>query len=68
MGVTSNGLRYSDGLQSWEPVLTHMNALFMDANDDLPSTISEIWAIEPVHHGDAAMLNKEADLIGMHDS
>jgi hypothetical protein len=45
-----------------------MNALFMDANDDLPSTISEIWAIEPVHHGDAAMLNKEADLIGMHDS
>lgn len=40
---------------------------FLDDLSQSPDSgyfISEIWALEPVHHGDAAVLNKDADLIG----
>lgn len=45
----------------WEPVITRLFTLDQEQG---PGIISEIWAFEPVHHGDSAWLNRDSGMEG----
>ncbi|KAH8115237.1 hypothetical protein DFH11DRAFT_1688459 [Phellopilus nigrolimitatus] len=47
--------------ECWEPTIRHL--LHLDKETVSSRLISEIWSFEPLHHGDAALLNKDG-LVG----